>query len=301
MATLADLVEATRRLLVPFSTDRRNTLNASLDASTTTVVLSTITNSVPAVGDYIGVDYEVMYVSASSEGTTTATLTVSRAEQGTTAATHSSGGTVEVTPRFARGLILQALRDEIRSWPYDLYSTHTQVVEFAAGAATADLLPDAGTEVYSVLAAHRISSAADARVRDPQLRVVRGLTAGVSPDGYKLQLADPDTRYNAAADIHVTYSQAFDTETAWASTTDLANIGLSPSQYDIAPLGVAWRMLAARDAERADFDAFDQSRKASEVPATYPRQAAEGFRRDRDLRIQQEINRLRDLWGVRSG
>lgn len=299
MATLADLVEGARRLLTPFSTDRRNALNTSLDASTTTVVLSTITNSVPSVGDYIGIEYEVMYVSAVSQGTTTATLTVSRAEQGTTAAAHASGGVVEVTPRFARGLILQALRDEIRSWPYDLYSTHTQVVEFAAGTATADLLPDAPTEVYSVLAAHRVSEAWDSRVKDPIIDIKRGFTAAATPDGYILQLRD--ARYDSAGSVHVTYSQAFDTETAWASTTDLANIGLSPSMYDIPPLGVAWRMLAGRDAERADFDAFDQSRKAAEVPATYPRQAAEGFRRDRDLRIQQEANRLRDLWGVRSG
>ncbi len=291
MATMADLVEATRRQMSSYVRARVETLNEALDTTETGVdVVSTTAPAAVFVGDYIGIDYEVMLVTAIS-GTT---LTVLRGQLGTTAATHDSGAVIDLAPRFARGLILLTLADELRSWPRDLFRVETADIDFPADTRTVELPVGYPGEVLRILRAQRITDYVGYDdVRDGKARLIRDFD--VFPSGYGIQM---QSAYSQDVSVTVTWAMGFNLTGVTTSSTTTATIGLDDSMLDIPPLGAAARLLAAREVERTDTQAQGQTRRAEEVQAGVMVSVAQRFQQMRDRRLSDEAMRLRSRWGV---
>lgn len=296
MSTVADLVTMARRHVRPFVREKAAVMGAGATTGETVWNIGTTMTPIEE-GDFLSVGYEEVLVVGSS-GTS---VTVVRAQNGTTAGTVTNGALVEVNPRFPRGVIAQFIRDDVRSWPASLFRTETQVVTFDAGDNTAELIPSDNTTVYKVLASHRLAdpdSGGTTRWKRPKIALLRGFDPGVYAYDMALQVhADAGYSFAEAVEVHVTLATAFDLS-EWEPTTDLDDVGLTDTMYDIAPLGAAARMLESYEAERADPIASGQSRYAEAVPPKANATAADMFERRHQRRIGEEVKRLRDLWGV---
>lgn len=289
----SDLVEKTRRHLRQVSRERLNTLNATITSGASSLVLATAT-PVAAVNDYIAVDYEVMLVTAVS-GTT---LTVLRGMLGTTAAAHTAAAHIEISPRFPRGVILQELAEELRSWPNDLYRPVTVEIDWPSSTTVVELPTDSAAEPRAILAARRQDTTGP--ILDARVELVRG-TGSLFASGYGLRLPSGWTFTNAQT-LWVTYAAKLNvpsTET-WASTSviDDAGVGLADSMMDIPAIGAAWRALQGAAFERLDLGSQGQTRRAEEVKGLDIIQVSSQLAAVREKRIGEEANRLRDTWGV---
>lgn len=291
MTTMADLVESTRRQLASYVQIAIEILNEDLDATETDVTVTSSTSPAPVfVGQYIGIDYELMLVRDVS-GTT---LTVVRGQLGTTATTHTSGAVIDLAPRFARGIILQTLVDELRSWPRDLYRVETIEVDVPANTATVELpVGLAGETIRIVRAQRRTDYNGYDDTRDVRCRLIRDDPNYGS--GYGMQV---DSLYSEPVTLIVTYAQEFNLTAAETSTTTTTTIGLANSMLDIPPIGVTARLLQTRDVERTDSQAQGQTRRAEEVQVGAMVTIADRFFKLRDRRISEEVHRLRERWGV---
>lgn len=292
MTSVAELVEQTLRYIQPYVRDKQTTLHSAIgSAGATTIDLTASTGITVRAGDYLAIDYELLYVV--DPGTLTAVV-VQRGMLGTTAATHLIGAPVYVSPRFARGAVMAALLDDIRSWPRGLYQVNTTTVSLGVDQAQVELVTPAA--VYHVLQALRVDPATNRYVKC-DLNLVRGISAGVTPQGQAVQLRDGF--YGFGVDLYVTYAGAFDLH-QWLATTDVENrVGIPTRMHDIAVLGAAHRMLIGSGVQRVDLIAQGQDRDADENPPQAIAQTIQLLRQLRDRRIAEELQYLQAEYGIR--
>lgn len=108
--TVTSLVDRVRDVCDDYG-DVSTTLGAAVADTTTTSVTVSATVGIDEA-DWLNVDYETMYVSKVPTGPPY-TLTVRRAQRGTTAATHLNGATVLVSPLYPNNRILNALNSAL--------------------------------------------------------------------------------------------------------------------------------------------------------------------------------------------
>lgn len=297
MTTVADLIQETRRHLVGDSRFEFNKLNGSLDGSTDQVVCEfDLAGIVP--GSYICIEDELMYVWSVDTGTKTAT--VERGVLGSTATTHADNLLVEVNPRFDRFTIKEKLKQEILSWPSEVYAVDTVDINAAEEywAQGIDLGVSSITHILQVR--HKPDTIQDTNLSNysqnwPTVKfwdlVFNPPSDMAANHGLVINERVP------TGTIHVVYAKPFDVSTFDDATDVEVAVGLATSQIDIASIGAAWRLMTTREIARTDMRARRLSRDEDGVPPNFISNVTERLKQVRDKRIGEEMQRLRHKYG----
>lgn len=295
MSTVATLVELTRRHLLSTSRGERNRLAATVTDATLSLSFDFDLGGITA-NSYVAIGNEICFVLETDR--TARTAQVDRGELGTTAVAHTDGDQVYVNPRFPRPFILDALRDEVDSWPVTLFRAETLTLELPTGERALDLGLAAGETVYDVLDV-RVSPCAGAlssswpSVTTP--RLLRNQPAASFPSGFAVVIGES---FGDARQLLVTVARPFVT-TTWTDATDLTAVGLADAMVDIAPLGAAARLLAPKEVQRQDPTRQGEPGSSTDVQPAAILRAADYLEKARDQRINDESARLRALWPIR--
>lgn len=301
MTTVQAMAEKVRRRLRATSAlGELTVLTEALDASETGIDVAADLGdneiAALAVGAIIECDAERMIVTSFES---TNTLNVIRGVDGTTAATHSSGAVVWVEPVVGLAEIIDAMRDEIRSWPTTLFQEASTTLSFGSKISTVDLGISAGVDVYRILAAQRThTDGAAYGYRTPALELLRNMDTGTWASGFAVQLLDPAWTYSETVSIRLTYAKAFDTST-FDLTTDLTTtVGLATSMEDLLAWGAGVRVLTGILTNRASLEAQGMSRHSEEVTSEDITTALESWLRMREMRLAEETRRLQARYPI---
>lgn len=285
MTLLSDLIEETRGHLQANMRDELNQLNGSMTNSTTSAVVEFPQGGIQR-GSILGVDLEVMYVWSFS----VQTATVRRGFMGSTAATHADDALVYVNPRWSNFQILRALNAELNSYSSPrngLYRVRTVDLTYSSNAQEYDLT--SVTDLVSVLGVTTSMPGVTDWYPVSSWGLTRDLPTATFPSGKALSIYTPVT---PGRTVRVVYGAPF--APLAALTDDVAAVSFLPATaHDIPPLGAAARLLAGREAARAQIDAQPESRNAEEVQGGANRGAAGGLLALRDMRLREEAARLR--------
>ena len=293
MSTLDQVVTKTKsKLMGSVGRDKINTLSATYNSAVTSIVVTYTPGAEISPGVIIEIDYEQMIVVSNS----TVTLTVIRAWNGTTAASHTSGTVVYVEPKFPRQAILDEVANELRSLPESIYTTGTAVLSFASNTNRVDLTGATGT-VYRIVHADRSNFEGQSYPGfKPTLQIIRNADTTAFASGYAVAIEGGLT-YGQTATVRVVYSKCLVTTTLTSSTDLQSTVGLPISAEDILAFGAASRLLYDKEALRLDFTRQGQSRAAEEIPPEVQGRQAQRWRLEADRRISQEAMRLVGIYG----
>jgi hypothetical protein len=282
--TVEDAVQAVRNRLQDTTRDRQNLLAAAVDDA---VGIWSFADDLEGItsGALLGCDYEIVYVRSRNASTG---AVVVRGQRGTDAADHAEGAVVEVRPRYAKGLIRQALLEELRGWPPELYRVDTTTVTATAGrrGVSTGLVGD--TELIDVLRVWRTPGAADTSEGYGLLdwASMASGPASLGP-GVAIQL---DRALGADTSLFIEYMAPFVLDTFEADTDLVGDVGLAPSMFDVAWQGAALRVLS--EVGRTDVSAQQESRLAEEVPPGHITSVRRDLERDYHRARQREVQRL---------
>lgn len=261
MTLVSDVIERTRRHLHSGETrDERNKTTASLSTSDTTVGLTYEGQGVQR-GAILAIDLEELYVWSA----TSTAATVSRGENGSTAATHTSGATIYVNPKFSAFSILQAINEELAdlSSPVNgLFKVGTLDFTFSAGTDAYDLT--GVTDLIDIL--DITYDANDGSRRWPRLRrsdwsLARGMQAGSFASGMSLTI---NGWAASGRDINIIYKAPFTALSSVSQNVETVS-GIPATAVDILSIGAAIRLTAGNEVSRNFLDQAD-TRRADEVP-----------------------------------
>lgn len=292
MTTVDQLIERTLNRARGGQRDRLNKLATTVTAASTSIVCTYDLDGRLVAGTVIDIGYERMYVWAVNTGSKT--LTVERGYAGTTAAAHTSGDLIVCEPRFGRFEALDAARNEVASWPHDLFAVYTESIVVPAGSNQVTLQSTTGKTVTRLLAVRYYDSAADL-YRTPGLLAPR-LIRQTQHDATALRLS-LGVVVESGADLEVVYGYRPTTTIDDVDDT-LASLNWQEGWAEIIELGAAARLISDDESTRVDLSRQGQSRFDESVDARSLMQTAELWRQRADRRIAEEVARLRDLYGV---
>lgn len=300
MTTVADVINSCKNHLYGTHKEIMNVLDGAINNSVTSFTVKDTIAAQIGTGSIISIDDELIYVRSTVPGSLSIGPVI-RGFRGTTAVSHSDAAVIEVEPRFPQVFLRQTIKEEILSWPADLFRT-----------AYFDLSIASGTRGYNLSGAS--SGTDDFRY---------ALQLSMSPDtgnadttqwttmttGWEIDFDAPTSVFSSGRSIvfnrdfdrsaRLTVGQDFNL-TDMTDTADLVSTsGLTQPMVDIVPYGVAWRLLATNEARRSFFEAQGEYVKADQVPPMFQIQLAEHYQKLRDSRIRDEIMRLRHKYPIR--
>lgn len=284
--TGTDWIRAVQRHCSAFHREERNTLAVAMsDTTGTTVSLGTDLGGI-VQGASIEVDTEMMYVTSVNRPAMTAT--VIRGSDGSTAATHSSGATVTVNPRFPAFDCYIALNDVLRDLSASNYFQMKAItVSFDASVFGYDLTGVTDLiDLYTV----RIKRSGSQQVWDriDNFTLHRNMDPAEFASTFALFLYDvPGSN---GQPMRILYKAPFDLLTA--PSDDVSVTGLPSSSYDVPPIGAALRLLAGREVKRNFTEQAAESRRSSEVPPGAVLGSMRGLQALFDRRVEAESKGL---------
>jgi hypothetical protein len=276
------------------------------DAAPVTIVL-TYGIAPPRPGQIVEMGDWVIYVT----GYDAATKTVSGIPdvEGTNG-TLAAGTAVYIAPRFTQNDIVQAIRDEMVSWPESLFWTYetTLALTQVNGAVRVGGYgwdgPVSGTFSGPVV----VGAPADGNTNLVRLLRTRALLSdgnrpslgGASIEGwtwvssttFTLQMFIPDYVDSANVVLGLDYGYAAELPLATAVTNFPAGL------QDIVRYGAALRLISTRDIPFTDRQFQGEPRDSEESPVGGPTQVAASLERMRTRRIMEESNKLIARWGL---
>ena len=293
MTTGAQMVAETRRHIDGPRSSNRNLLQTTLTADATSVVLTYGVESITE-GATIGIGWEVMHVWAVTPATNT--LTVTRGQDGSTAAAHTSGALVRVNPRVTDFAVAWALNQDLM----DLSAPTNGL--FRVG--VADLTSSAVRHSLDLTGATNVLDLIDAREARPGpeeqwpviegARIVPSMDTDEFPSGFALMLPPS---YFPGSQLRVRYRADYAPLTAPENDVQ-AITGLHASAHDIPPLGAAARLIGTQEVIRNDQTRQGDTRRAEEVPPGAVFNSTRGILGLRQQRISAEATRLMVKYGV---
>lgn len=288
MSTGTAVINRTLRQLLSGVIEQRNKLSATINATTTTVVMSYELDGIRA-GQVFEIDSELFYVWEAVAGTKT--LTVERGWNGTTAAAHTAGAVVTVNPRFPRSQIFEALNNELMdlsSPMHGLFQVKTFDFDYNGTADIINLPPV--LEIIDLIGVHiRVTGDNYEWVR--KVRLLRDLPTDDFSSGYGLKF---ENRIRSGR-LRIVYKAPFTKLTS--ESQNLLNIsGLPETCEDIINMGVQIRLMASREIKRNFTESQGDTRRAEEVGAGAVTNSVAQLVRMRRDRIQAEATRLIRLY-----
>lgn len=284
MSTGTAVIDRTLRQILSGVIEQRNKLSATINATTTTVVLSYDLDGIRA-GQVFEIDSELFYVWEAVSGTKT--VTVQRGWNGTTPAAHTAGAVVTVNPRFPRAQIFEALNDELKdlsSPMHGLFQIKTFDFDYNGTADIINLPPV--LSIIDLVGVHiRVTGDNYEWVR--KVRLLRDLPTDDFSSGYGLKF---ENRIRSGR-LRIVYKAPFTPLTN--ETQNLVNYaGLPSTCEDIINLGVQIRLMAPREIKRNFTESQGDTRRSEEVSAGAVSNSVNNLIRMRRERIQAEATRL---------
>lgn len=270
--------------------EERNKLASSIDSDDTAVVCTYDLGGFRA-GSVFEIDSELFYVWEAN--VSSKTLTVERGYAGSTAASHSSGAVLTLSPRFPRAQMFDALNSELD----DLSSTANGLFRVVS----VDLDYNGADRQINITGSTTILGLIDVRFRyvsdeHPVLRHVR-LQTGLPTTDFASGNTLVFDESVMASDVRVRYRAPFVRATNEAS--DLTtNCFLPATCDDIVEMGVILRMMGAREIKRNFTEAQGDTRRAEEVPAGAIAGSVANIMRMRRERIIAESGRLKAQYPI---
>ena len=291
MTTVATVLNRASRQMLAGVVEERNKLAAALDSSTTSVVVTYDVGGL-RTGTVFEIDSELFYVWDANSATKT--LTVERGFNGTTAASHSSGALITISPRFPRGQMLDALNADID----DLSSTANGLFRVVS----VDLSYNGADRQIDITSSGTILQLLDVRLRyladeHPVIHGVRvqtGLPTTDFPSGNTLVLDEAVM----AGTLRVRYKAPF-TRASSESSDLTTNCFIPATCEDIVEMGVILRMMAGREIKRNFTETQNDTRRPDEVPAGSVTNSVANILRLRRERIIAEAGRLKAQYPIK--
>lgn len=237
MATVADLILRTEEIVYGtglFERPDQDKLNGAINDSVTSAIVDT--GGMWQRGDYAeravaaGTVGEIVYV----EGVSTNTLTIERAQRGSTAQSWSDNDPIRRNPSFSRQSIDQKIQTVVDTalWPH-VWTWYTGSLTFT----TDDHLYDLAAYIEDVVSIYQADINSDGKfapIQNGLWEVVRELDSNVSANGTLLRLA-------RVWDENTTVYYTGKRRPAYA---DIANVGADVA--DLVPYAVAGMLLSER-------------------------------------------------------
>lgn len=291
MATVAALIEETRRLLFSGKRGERNKLAVSILSSSTGLMLTYPAGQITR-GAKLSLDLEDIYVWDVADLFVSA---IDRGQWGSTATNHTSGTVIHVNPQFSNWEIFNALNDELNA----LSSPANGLYKVA----TTELVYNPVISGYEYTSTNLLS-----------VLEVRYGTFGPSREylisndwEFSSNLSDEFVGGSAIFIRDAVVGQpvlikgkfAF-TQLSASMVADTSETGIPESAVDILSLGAAWRLTAPMEVSRNFTTGQGDTRRASEVPAGGQLGASRELGRLRDIRIREEASKLSAQFPLRS-
>ena len=284
MATVAQVLNRAARQLLSGTVEERNRLAVAVNASATTLVLSYDLGGVRS-GAVIELGSEQMYVWDVNEANKN--VTVERAFNGTTAASHVINTPIVVNPRFPRAMLLEALNDELAdlsSPMHGLFAVRTLDITYNGSDRQINL--PAVSDVIDIIEV-RSRYKSDDYQKVNKVKLLRDLPTKDFGSGMGLQF-DQQVRNG---DVRLTYKAPF--IKAVNETDNIQHIcGFPESAEDILVMGCQIRLMSPREIKRNFTESQGDTRRSDEVPAGAVGGSITNLLRMRRDRITAEAARL---------
>ena len=301
MATIADCITRTQRLINSNTRSEIDELDTALDSATDTSLKVKYGADGIRVGSYLSIsnsttEPETVYVHKVND----VNITIQRGMDGSTPNNWVAGSMIEVEPRFTGFQIVEAVRDTIRSLPNNLYAVSTATAEFSttAQSVTVAAMNDQdhdtpGTGFYHLLSATRTARDQEDRLLNLNCTVQRQM------DGtYKVVRQE---KLEKAITVNLIYAHPFVTTALALDTVLGTTVGMPDSMLDIPSLGASARLLLGEESLRLDLHAQGDSRSDASVAAGDRARYSMILQGQYDRRVSEEARRLMSLYGIRSG
>ena len=284
MTTAATVIDRTLRQLLSGTVESRNKLATSIDASATSVVVSYNLDGLRA-GQVCEIDSEIMYIWETDP--VAKTLTVQRGFNGTTAAAHTSGAIITVSPRFPRAQILEAINDELAdlSSPlHGLFQVKTMNLDYNGSDTMVNLTGVTSIiDLLNVSVRYMVDDYPVAR----KVRLVRDMPTDDFASGFALRF----DQGVFPGRLRIVYKAAY--TSASTEATDInSTCGVQESVTDIVALGAQIRLMSPREIKRNFTESQGDTRRSDEVQAGAVSGSIASLIRLRRDRIQSEAARL---------
>lgn len=284
MSTASTVINRTLRQLLSGTVEQRNKLAVTINATTTSVVVSYDVAGLRP-GSVFEIDSELFYVWEVNSGTKT--LTVERAFNGTTAAAHTAGAIVTVNPRFPRAQVLEAINDELAdlsSPMHGLFQVKSIDIDYNGSDDFLNLASVAS--ILDIISVH-VRYTSDDYINIRRFKLVRDLPTDDFSSGFALRF-DEAVRQGR---MRIVYKAPFTSLTN--ETQNLVTFGGLPATCeDIVNLGVQIRLMAPREIKRNFTESQGDTRRPDEVPAGAVGSSITNLIRMRRDRITAEAARL---------
>lgn len=290
MTTAGQLIDRVNSELLAGTVEERNKLAASTDSSQTDIEMTYSLGSLRE-NTVFQIGTELMYVW--EVNTTSKTATVDRGYGGTTAAAHTIGDIVTVSPRFPRHQILNGLNADLA----DLSSPMNGLFQMK----TVDVSYNGSDRMVNLTGVTEIIDLYDVRYRYlnddypivRNVRLLRDMPVSDFASGFVLAFDAPVR----AGSVRVLYKAPY---TAFATEADtVADAGGTASLDDLLILGAQIRVMAGREVKRNFTESQGDTRRAEEVPAGAVGGSILNLQRLRRDRIQAEAARLNRQYPIR--
>ena len=265
-------------------------------------------------GCIIEVGQELMFSTALN--TVTNEITVTRGARGTTAAAHSAGDLIKITPAFPRKNVFDAVSDQIKNLYPTLFAVETLELTASTGY---KLLGTHGTDGdsynYFVAPLKAISQYTDWQSGSDQTGLkYNGVaiemidlpnpftyTDDTSTERTKTYTTGPDVVHavqfvgiSAGHTVFVTFKKKFIAPTA--ETTTLSSIGLETEYEPIVMAGAAAQMLVGKDIKQVDARYITEQMATQNYPVGSSNTISSSLLRYQQLLIQQARSNLRSKY-----
>jgi hypothetical protein len=290
VTTAGQLIDRVNSELLAGTVEERNKLAASTDSSQTDIEMTYSLGSLRE-NTVFQIGTELMYVW--EVNTTSKTATVDRGYGGTTAAAHTIGDIVTVSPRFPRHQILNGLNADLA----DLSSPMNGLFQMK----TVDVSYNGSDRMVNLTGVTEIIDLYDVRYRYlnddypivRNVRLLRDMPVSDFASGFVLAFDAPVR----AGSVRVLYKAPY---TAFATEADtVADAGGTSSLDDLLILGAQIRVMAGREVKRNFTESQGDTRRAEEVPAGAVGGSILNLQRLRRDRIQAEAARLNRQYPIR--
>ena len=290
MSNIGNLVDRTFREYLEPMDDlvSYTTLSTGVNDSITSIVfdgdmLSIEEEDTLDKGTIIEINQELMI--CTDLNAVTNTITVKRGMKGTTAAAHTAGDIIKISPPFPRKVVFDAVKDQINNLFPTLFAVETQSVVASTGYTLLGAHDAPGTNNYLVSILSAISQYTDFSTgSDSTGTIFQPVTSSLIelPNPFTFTDSDGVSRtityttgpsvvhaiqFSSIAQGHtvlVTFKKKFIEPTAESDT--LTSIGLEPEYEPIIMAGVAAQMIAGRDIPTATADYISDQMAVSNFP-----------------------------------
>lgn len=293
MSTFSELVDSTLLYLSGFTTlqDQSTHITSSVDASATTLAVA---DASAISRGMVEIDSELLWVDSVDSANNLVTVApYGRGYRGTTAASHSANARLVTSPLFPRSLVKQVLNESIRAVYPDLFAVGELTVTYSPAVNTYEL--PAGAQQLLQASWQTIGPTKE-WVPVRRWRVDRHAAPATWATGANVSIYDTIV---PGRSVRIVYSKQ---PTVLANDSDdfVSVTGLPASTEDVVRLGAAYRLVPFFDAPHLSGQSAEADFSSNMRPVGGSSQLGRYMLQMYQVRLQEEVKRLQDLYPVRS-